>query len=786
MNYSNEDKQAILDNQARFITRITVLSTGVVFTEDDFVVDWNYEDYRYVPNNGFIGQFVERLLDVTLKNIEENTLLVDEEIKLELGVVNDETGITTYYDYGNFIITKVGEADTTGKVKIESSDYTKKFNVPFVSDDINFPITALELANIACSKAGVELKTNGTAYCYILPEGDRTVHGYVEPTLPPGNYSFKINNTYYNFTTTSTLKTIDSLMYVSSLNKVIQTIVTSADNDYDITRTNLNVTTGNSATGTLLEGHSTGYVDFIHNDFVIKNAQYDSPDTLRKVMQDIGKLAYSWVRVDENNEVLIDFTQSNTVDTQDEIDTDLYYELVSQPKVYGPVKRVLVGVSQINGENVYREDEDAGENPTTLNIYDCNLTNTQELRKIALVGCDVLYGLTYTPLKIKTIGHPWLRGNELIGITNLQNERVVTYPFDRKIAYKGFIKSEIASTGDNQVQSDYQFKSDTVSAIKKTEISVDKANQRIDSVIAGTNNELTAIRQTINNLQFNVQGSGGNNYVLNSVGFAGTKEWTTVVDTGGTIQTITSTALREHTVSGGAFVLNGCKIKQEITVIGNTEYAFSCLVSKNGLTSSTGYVRIYDKNNINNAWEMIFDGNTKYEYTKVDFSGDFVLIENIVYPSDNIFPDNTLYPTTTIRNGGCVKIPSTTLVIEIYGNEGSDFTVSDIMLSQGTLSSVWTQASGEILNTQVNIDKDGVKVVDENFYTTGNYTIITPEEFAGYSNVNGQSQKVFTINGDRTEMYKVKIEKELSMSPIKIVPITTSTDNGWAFVPGDD
>ena len=42
--------------------------------------------------------------------------------------------ITTWYDYGNFLITKVEKTDTTGNYKFESADYTKKFNKVFDGD----------------------------------------------------------------------------------------------------------------------------------------------------------------------------------------------------------------------------------------------------------------------------------------------------------------------------------------------------------------------------------------------------------------------------------------------------------------------------------------------------------------------------------------------------------------------------------------------------------------------------------------------------------------------------
>lgn len=49
MVFRDIDKKALIDNAATVVTKVTVIRTGQTFTEDDFVSEWTYEDYRYVP-----------------------------------------------------------------------------------------------------------------------------------------------------------------------------------------------------------------------------------------------------------------------------------------------------------------------------------------------------------------------------------------------------------------------------------------------------------------------------------------------------------------------------------------------------------------------------------------------------------------------------------------------------------------------------------------------------------------------------------------------------------------
>ena len=400
MQYRNIDKEALKTNGYRVLSKITIVGTDIVFTEDDHIVNWNYEDYRYVPNEGFVGQFVERLLDGNLQDISENIILEDTEINLQLGIVNSlDNDTTTWYNYGNFLITKVEKTDTTGNYKFESADYTKKFNKVFDGDytDTTYTksfnqkiedeetVTALWLAQYVCAQAGVILYTT--------------------------------NFTNYNF--------------------------------------------------------------------VISSNQYDSDATCRKVMQDIGKLAYSWVRIAEDNKVHIDFTPKSTssVDQYDQLTTDEYYVSKKSDLTFGPVNKVLIGMSDVEGENMYETSPDyTPETECAIKIYDNNLTNTDELRALALQGCDRLFGITYTPIEINSVGHPWLDGDELIKLTNLDNEIIYTYPFNRKITYAGYIEGTIGAEAHTIQESKYEYKSDIISNVKKTAVIVDKQEQTITAL----------------------------------------------------------------------------------------------------------------------------------------------------------------------------------------------------------------------------------------------------------------------------------------------------------------
>lgn len=109
-----------------------------------------------------------------------------------------------------------------------------------------------------------------------------------------------------------------------------------------------------------------------------------------------------------------------------------------------------------------------------------------------------------------------------------------------------------------------------------------------------------------------------------------------------------------------------------------------------------------------------------------------------------------------------------------------DFSITDIMVNAGANTIKWTQANGELLNTQVSLNSDGITVKSSVY--DGDYTAITPLEFAGYSNASGTQQRVFSLNRDTTVVQKLESINQITMSPIKIVPVLSGPRAGWSFV----
>jgi len=199
-------------------------------------------------------------------------------------------------------------------------------------------------------------------------------------------------------------------------------------------------------------------------------------------------------------------------------------------------------------------------------------------------------------------------------------------------------------------------------------------------------------------------------------------------------------------LSGHSFTLSNKIASQKVAVGTGNQYTFSTKIKKD--TTGSCYVKLYNSNE---------------EYIINLSAGENVFYKE--YEIKDLIPKEGYY------------------IIEFYGSADSGATFTDNMLSLGNYKTPWQQANGEVMNTQVNINLEGV-LVKSSVYL-GDYTVMSPLEFAGYSNINGTITKVFSLNKDVTLVKKLEAEDEVKMVPIKVVPITSGDLQGWAFVPSN-
>lgn len=516
-------------------------------------------------------------------------------------------------------------------------------------------------------------------------------------------------------------------------------------------------------------GVELGTEHFANENFEVENNQFEGK-TLREVLQNIANSAFSWARIGQDNKLYLDFEvkdislQNNITETItiDEYEQDGFKKA---NEYYGPVNRVVYGQSNISGQEEYVEDIQSIETNgiSQIVINDNYFAYTTQKRNELVQAGTRLFGLKYMPVQeLKLIGLAYLDCRDIVKIETTDLNSYYIIPFNHKIKYNGVLYDSVSSENSSINEQVYENKNSNAKSNAQLEIIVDRALKQIQSVAkdvyeqdGSVNEKFTQIYQDIANIINTVQNAGGSNLIKNSVMFAydtegNPLEWE-LSETGNITIASSAESLQAGGISGHVFILNNETVSQRIPVVADNEniedktyYTFSCRASKN--TTGTAYIKVY---NDLEEYRIDLANGEKYYYEQFELRA--------------LLPKSNYY------------------IIELYGSEGSGATFTDLMLNIGEYKTQWQQANGEIMNTQVNISVDGV-LVKSTVYE-GDYTVMSPLEFAGYSNINGRITKVFSLNKDTTEVEKLKVDNGIVMPPIKIVPITTGSKQGWAFVP---
>ena len=317
----------------------------------------------------------------------------------------------------------------------------------------------------------------------------------------------------------------------------------------------------------------------------------------------------------------------------------------------------------------------------------------------------------------------------VISADAITNTVMGTTTFNAKLAEyaKGAELSGYATTGE-------------LSGVKDT---AESAKSAIDAIDLTPYVKSTQIEQLENSITNKISQSGGINSIKNSIGWSGVDFWTVVSGSPASVQT---PQLETFGFGSGWHKKHGAtstKITQTVSLPIVGLYTISFKMNKNiETTTSEKYSAC-----------GIYVDNLPF-YGKATGSG-----------VTNGFEDFSLTFTST----------KLTVEISIVIEELAEATISGVMLNIGSAPLQWTSHETEVYNTNVRVDINGMQIMGNR---DGKRTVINTEEFAGYEN----NEKVFTVNGDTTEVKKLKAEKQFEMAPIKIVSVNNSKYQGWAFI----
>jgi len=287
----------------------------------------------------------------------------------------------------------------------------------------------------------------------------------------------------------------------------------------------------------------------------------------------------------------------------------------------------------------------------------------------------------------------------------------------------------------------------------------DRIQGEIDKIDFSPFAEKSQLEQTARDWNAKFSAANGMNTIKNSIGFSGTDFWD-MFQVNTTVETISNSALDSLGLGSGFYFRKDGKnkgITQKVKVIPNQPYTLGFYLNK--MTKGA-------------------KGDASYRF--------WIQITNSAGTVTHQIDDNSDKTTNGLEGSYLTFTPlEDTITVRFVSYANVEAIVSGIMLNIGDIPLQWTLATGELYNTNVRMNLNGLRVaqLDANGAEVG-YTQITPSEFAGfYKNSNGGYEKVFYLNGDETVTKKLKATQEITMGNIKIIDVTSTDITGWAFVP---
>ena len=424
-----------------------------------------------------------------------------------------------------------------------------------------------------------------------------------------------------------------------------------------------------------------------------------------------------------------------------------------EPK-YGEVNAVVLSRMPQEDNIAVRDEDSIAENGLTELKLANNELLDDDRESMAQPILDAIDGFWFYPFEATTEGHGWHECGDRISVTDGTNtwEVIVTYT---KITIDGGIKELIKGVRPSEEQTNYALAGGIMKTIYNTEIKVDKQGQEITSVVSRqdsfenqTLEQFSQVVQNINSITTTIQTTGGGNLIHNSVGYNVNTDRTLVgwTQTGSISSETSPESLSYGAISGSQINLGASSsITQRIIVDGSGTQPYT--LSFKAKKGATGVVTVHLRNTID-------------DYTVTIPEGSAILWKN--YSIVGVEPHASYFDVVVETN-----------------NAVTELSITDLMLSVGDSTTPWVSASDEILSKNVAVDSSGVTVRSN---TTNDYTQLNELGLNGYSDASGTMKNVFTVNRDTTEVEKFKSRAQISMPPLKIIPITSGNRAGWSFV----
>lgn len=274
-------------------------------------------------------------------------------------------------------------------------------------------------------------------------------------------------------------------------------------------------------------GLTLATTDFANASFIVDSNQFDEGILIRQVFQAVAQISGTFAKIRNDNKLyfitpkysglkvkdihkmkvkdLNSIPVNKLIGCKNEFKMNDYSELILKRNTH-PINLVSLGMSDVEGENVIKRDEESiekdGEN--SLIINDNPFAYTEEKRHQLISALfNTVKGFEYTAYEITGQAKPYQEtGDEVVVI---DKDGTFTHSFLFRFNFKSpnGLESEMSAPSITKATIEYQNIESAEQIAKKTELRVDKQEQTITGIITQqteTSEKLTEVKQTVDGI----------------------------------------------------------------------------------------------------------------------------------------------------------------------------------------------------------------------------------------------------------------------------------------------
>ncbi|MDR1001869.1 MAG: hypothetical protein LBL82_01170 [Oscillospiraceae bacterium] len=215
-----------------------------------------------------------------------------------------------------------------------------------------------------------------------------------------------------------------------------------------------------------------------NGSFVVDGNQFEEDALFRNVIQAIAQISGSFAQI-ENDELVFSLTGTLNAPVIDSTN----YEKLNWKRSTWPINTVVIGKSQIEGENVTLTDNSIEQHIIAIN--DNPFAYSQEKREELIEALyEKLYGFEYVSYElINCVTNPAIPLGTPIVIITPEGESIYSYVFSMEYSSPEGCSSAMSAPSITRSAVNYQFIAPEREILRRTEVLIDKANSQISAVV---------------------------------------------------------------------------------------------------------------------------------------------------------------------------------------------------------------------------------------------------------------------------------------------------------------